>query len=374
MIGPEPPQPRGPLRTCCGATVAGPQRLPCGGLDERTARPRPASGCGRAAAGGPAGRRPCGPVGAGVRGLPVLTTWSAPGRLAWRRPQRSTRSSRRATATATASLWRASSAHGRPVTAMPWPVRLSPDAAKTAAELPALAVEMLRDVMDIAGRAPWTWPLTDSGDIEDEDVRAAAGQLTAVYWSNRARGRLYVISTPRPPRGGRTPRGRTARPGRPSGRCTRRPNRAAGGPAVPPADPVPPSPAIAARRSRNHPSGSTPQSSTTFFANADPPRSGSVLRPGAPLAGVHTQRATDLRLGRVTSGRDSPSAPLTSRFCDLAASSRRRPKKSWSAVSGSGGPAVCRSRRPWCAPPQRMDRQKELGLWLGLNCWGRAGR
>ncbi|MFF7199131.1 hypothetical protein ACIOC1_33980 [Streptomyces sp. NPDC088197] len=41
--------------------------------------------------------------------------------------------------------------------------------------------------MDLAG--------DDAGDIEGEDVRAAAvGQLTAVYWVNRAAGRLYVVS------------------------------------------------------------------------------------------------------------------------------------------------------------------------------------
>lgn len=76
-----------------------------------------------------------------------------------------------------------------------WPARLSPQAAKTLTELPAHAVEMLRDVLDIAGRDPWTWPAMDAGDIEGEDVRAAAvGQLTAVYWINRAQGRLYVVS------------------------------------------------------------------------------------------------------------------------------------------------------------------------------------
>ncbi|WP_333771877.1 hypothetical protein [Streptomyces sp. IBSBF 2435] len=56
-------------------------------------------------------------------------------------------------------------------------------------------METLRDVLDIAGRDPWTWPPLDAGDIEGEDVRAAAvGQLTAVYWINRAQGRLYVVS------------------------------------------------------------------------------------------------------------------------------------------------------------------------------------
>ncbi|MFJ9481744.1 hypothetical protein ACIRRI_43300 [Streptomyces mirabilis] len=53
---------------------------------------------------------------------------------------------------------------------------------------------MLRDVMDIAGRDPWSFPPFDSRGIEGEDVRSAAvGQLTAVYWINRPAGRLYVI-------------------------------------------------------------------------------------------------------------------------------------------------------------------------------------
>ncbi|MEW1865674.1 XRE family transcriptional regulator [Streptomyces sp. NPDC088194] len=59
-----------------------------------------------------------------------------------------------------------------------WPARLSPQAAKILTELPPHAVEMLRDVLDIAGRDPWTWPPMDAGDVEGEDVRAAAvGQL-----------------------------------------------------------------------------------------------------------------------------------------------------------------------------------------------------
>lgn len=54
---------------------------------------------------------------------------------------------------------------------------------------------MLRDVMDIAGRDPWSFPPFDSRDPEGEDVRAAAvGHLTAVYWVNRTAGRLYIIA------------------------------------------------------------------------------------------------------------------------------------------------------------------------------------
>ncbi|MFF3312818.1 hypothetical protein [Streptomyces sp. NPDC002952] len=37
----------------------------------------------------------------------------------------------------------------------PWPARLSPQAAGTVKDLPDHAREMLRDVLDIAGRDPW---------------------------------------------------------------------------------------------------------------------------------------------------------------------------------------------------------------------------
>ncbi|MEU2287894.1 hypothetical protein ABZ614_39325 [Streptomyces sp. NPDC013178] len=80
------------------------------------------------------------------------------------------------------------------MTGEPWPARLSPQASKVLAELPPHAAEMLRDVLDIASRDPWTWPPFDARDPEGEDVRAAAvGQLTAVYWVNRAAARLYVV-------------------------------------------------------------------------------------------------------------------------------------------------------------------------------------
>lgn len=76
----------------------------------------------------------------------------------------------------------------------PWPARLSPQAAGTAGELPDHAREMLRDVLDIAGRDPWSFPPFNARDPEGEDVRSAAvGQLTAVYWINRPAGRLYVV-------------------------------------------------------------------------------------------------------------------------------------------------------------------------------------
>ncbi|MGA5207903.1 hypothetical protein [Streptomyces variegatus] len=76
----------------------------------------------------------------------------------------------------------------------PWPARLSPKALAVLDDLPEHAREMLRDVLDIAGRDPWSFPPFDPRDLEGEDVRSASvGQLTAVYWTNRAAGRLYVI-------------------------------------------------------------------------------------------------------------------------------------------------------------------------------------
>jgi hypothetical protein len=76
----------------------------------------------------------------------------------------------------------------------PWPTRLSPKALAVLDHLPEHARAMLRDVMDIAGRDPWSFPSFDSRDLGGEDVRAAAvGHLTAIYWINRLAGRLYVI-------------------------------------------------------------------------------------------------------------------------------------------------------------------------------------
>ncbi|GHB85301.1 hypothetical protein GCM10010347_65240 [Streptomyces cirratus] len=77
----------------------------------------------------------------------------------------------------------------------PWAVRLSPQAAKTIAELPEAAREMVRDVLDIAVRSPWSWPQWDAGDPEGEDVRAASvGQLSVVYAVNRSTQGLSVLS------------------------------------------------------------------------------------------------------------------------------------------------------------------------------------
>ncbi|MGA5207891.1 hypothetical protein [Streptomyces variegatus] len=76
----------------------------------------------------------------------------------------------------------------------PWPARLSPKALSVLEELPKHAQEMARDVLDIAGRDPWSFPPFDARDPEGEDVRSASvGQLTAVYWINRPAGRLYIV-------------------------------------------------------------------------------------------------------------------------------------------------------------------------------------
>ncbi|MGC5401709.1 hypothetical protein ACPXCP_38970 [Streptomyces sp. DT20] len=76
----------------------------------------------------------------------------------------------------------------------PWPARLSPQAARTLNELPDHARENVRDVLDIAGRDPWSFPPFNPRDPEGEDVRAASvGRLTAVYWVNRTAGRLYIV-------------------------------------------------------------------------------------------------------------------------------------------------------------------------------------
>jgi hypothetical protein len=75
-----------------------------------------------------------------------------------------------------------------------WPVRLSPRAAQAIAELPSPAKEMVRDVLNLAALSPWGFPQWNPADPEGEDVRSAAvGQLTVVYWVNRAARRLSVL-------------------------------------------------------------------------------------------------------------------------------------------------------------------------------------
>ncbi|MFD3941049.1 hypothetical protein ACFWSF_40375 [Streptomyces sp. NPDC058611] len=75
-----------------------------------------------------------------------------------------------------------------------WPARLSPEAAKIVTGLPAAAQELVRDVLDIAARDPWSFPPFNVRDPEGEDVRSASiGQLTVVYWINRPAGRLYIV-------------------------------------------------------------------------------------------------------------------------------------------------------------------------------------
>ncbi|MEV7512655.1 hypothetical protein AB0O57_32325 [Streptomyces sp. NPDC091201] len=75
-----------------------------------------------------------------------------------------------------------------------WAVRLSPQAAKTIAELPEPARETVRDVLDIAVRSPWGWPQWNAGDAEGEDVRAASvGQLSVVYVVNTITRSLSVL-------------------------------------------------------------------------------------------------------------------------------------------------------------------------------------
>ncbi|MER6201724.1 hypothetical protein ABT234_30690 [Streptomyces sp. NPDC001586] len=76
-----------------------------------------------------------------------------------------------------------------------WPARLSPQAATHLAELAPTVQEMVRDILDIASRSPWSWPQWDRTDPEGEDVRRASiGALTVVYWVNRNLGHLRVLT------------------------------------------------------------------------------------------------------------------------------------------------------------------------------------
>ncbi|MFE7187915.1 hypothetical protein [Streptomyces erythrochromogenes] len=73
-------------------------------------------------------------------------------------------------------------------------MRLSPQAAKTLAELPEPTRETVRDVLDIAVRSPWGRPQWNAGDPEGEDVRAASvGRLSVVHMANRLTRRLSVL-------------------------------------------------------------------------------------------------------------------------------------------------------------------------------------
>ncbi|MFF8407752.1 hypothetical protein ACF06P_39770 [Streptomyces sp. NPDC015684] len=72
--------------------------------------------------------------------------------------------------------------------------RLPSKAQDVLTELPNHARQIVRDVLDIAGRDPSAFPPFDSRDPEGEDVRSASvGRLTAVYWISRPAGCLYVL-------------------------------------------------------------------------------------------------------------------------------------------------------------------------------------
>ncbi|MFJ2191681.1 hypothetical protein ACIOJE_27730 [Kitasatospora sp. NPDC087861] len=80
------------------------------------------------------------------------------------------------------------------MSARPWPARLSSPAAKVLATLPTHVQEMVRDILDIASRAPWGWPQWDAADPDGAHVRSAAiGQFTMVYLVNSAVERIVVI-------------------------------------------------------------------------------------------------------------------------------------------------------------------------------------
>ncbi|MFE0520761.1 hypothetical protein [Streptomyces sp. NPDC058954] len=70
----------------------------------------------------------------------------------------------------------------------PWAARLSPKALAVLQELSEHAREMLRDVMDIAGRDPWSFPLFDSRAIEGEDARPRSDSSPPSTGSTALRG------------------------------------------------------------------------------------------------------------------------------------------------------------------------------------------
>ncbi|QTI42250.1 hypothetical protein [Streptomyces nojiriensis] len=76
----------------------------------------------------------------------------------------------------------------------PYAVRLSTPAAKVLAELPEHAEETVWDLLDAAAAAPWGFRQWDADDAEGEDVRiASAGQLSVIYFANRAMRHLSVL-------------------------------------------------------------------------------------------------------------------------------------------------------------------------------------
>ncbi|MGP4004415.1 hypothetical protein [Streptomyces sp. 8N706] len=70
----------------------------------------------------------------------------------------------------------------------------TPGRPRTVDDLPEYAREMLRDVLDIASRDPWSFPAFNKRDPEGEDVRSArVGQLAAVYWINLTVPNFYGL-------------------------------------------------------------------------------------------------------------------------------------------------------------------------------------
>ncbi|MFD5493404.1 hypothetical protein ACFWH4_10860 [Streptomyces sp. NPDC127091] len=75
-----------------------------------------------------------------------------------------------------------------------WPAQLAPSVSTYLADLDPAVQEMVRDLLDIASRSPWSWPQWDRTSPEGEDLRrASVGPLTVVYWINRSLGHLRVI-------------------------------------------------------------------------------------------------------------------------------------------------------------------------------------
>ncbi|MCE4945301.1 MULTISPECIES: hypothetical protein [Streptomyces] len=75
-----------------------------------------------------------------------------------------------------------------------WPTQLAPELVGYLEDLHPPVQEMVRDVLAIASRSPWSWPQWDRTESEGENVRRASiGSLTVVYWVNRSRGHLRVI-------------------------------------------------------------------------------------------------------------------------------------------------------------------------------------